>query len=55
MEAAKNGIFIVTRPLRGGDGVRAGPLRKKKVFEALKRIWKARGEEGMLRPQWPGH
>ena len=33
MEAAKNGIFIVTRPLRGGDGVRAGPLRKKRFLK----------------------
>ena len=35
-EAAKKVPPPVVRPLRGGRGVKDGPLRKKNFFEALK-------------------
>ena len=34
-EAARKGLPLVVRPLRGGGGVKAGQLRKKNFFEAL--------------------
>ena len=37
MKPHKNGLFLVARSLRGG-GIRAWPLRKKTVFEAIKKI-----------------
>ena len=36
----KKGFLLVARPLREGGGVRAWPLRKKTLFEALKNIRK---------------
>ena len=37
-EAAKKiKFFLVARPLRGGGGLRAWPLRKRPLFETLKK------------------
>ena len=49
-----NGIFLVTRPLRGG-GVRAWPQRKIPFFEALKKqfgifLWPLRSRGEGVRP-----
>ena len=30
---------VVVGPLREGEGVKAGPLRKNNFFEALKKVW----------------
>ena len=46
----------MARPLRGGEGVKAGPLRKKIFFLNLFLTKKQvpRGG-GRIRPYWPGH
>ena len=37
-EAAKDRLFLVARPLRGGGGVSAWTLKKTAFFEALKKV-----------------